>query len=170
MFRFAVLLFVCCWPSLALASDRLLVFAAASQHDVLEHIGEKFEKTCDCKVVFSFASTAVLARQIDVGAKAQVFVSANEAWVDWLHKRGALDINSGQLIAGNRLVVATAAKTKDSFNILMRERFAMANPISVPAGIYAVQALKQLGIWKRVKANAVYTENAQELKSGLSGI
>jgi molybdate transport system substrate-binding protein len=143
------------------AGERLLVFAAASQKDALEAIAMRYEETCDCKIVFSFAATSTLARQVEAGAPADIFISANQAWIDWLEIKGKLPANQSVMIAGNRLVIASAAKTKDSFNILMRDRFAMADPQSVPAGIYAREALQTMALWQRVKSNAVFAENVR---------
>lgn len=169
-----ILVTLMCWP--AFAAERLLVFAAASQRDALGEIGRLYEAQCDCKIVFSFAATSTLARQIDAGADADAFISANQAWADWLEIRGKLDVKSRSVIAGNRLVIASAAKTRDSFNILWRGRFAMADPVSVPAGIYAREALEAMGIWDETRSNAVYSENVRvalsSVKRGdlLSGI
>lgn len=145
----------------AFAQDRILVFAAASQREALSEIGVLYEAICECEVVFSFAATSTLARQIDAGAGADAFVSANEAWADWLEIRGRVDPQTRRVIAGNRLVIASAARTKDSFNILWRGRFAMADPVSVPAGIYAREALENMGIWDKVRKNAVFSENVR---------
>lgn len=145
----------------AKADERLLVFAAASQKEALEKVGLQFEVTCNCKVAFSFAATSTLARQIEAGAPADIFISANQAWIDWLEIKGTLEAQSSTVFAGNRLVIASAAKTKDSFNILWRDRFAMADPQSVPAGIYAREALQRMGIWQKVKAKAVFAENVR---------
>ena len=143
------------------ASERLLVFAAASQKDALEEIAKNYEVKCACKVAFSFAATSTLARQVEAGAPADVFISANQGWIDWLEIKGKLPANESVLVAGNRLVVASAARTKDSFNILWRDRFAMADPQSVPAGIYALEALQKMGIWQKVKSKAVFAENVR---------
>lgn len=143
------------------AQERLLVFAAASQKDALEKISKLYEAKCECKVVFSFAATSTLARQVEAGAPADIFISANRAWIDWLEIKGKLPANKSVMIAGNRLVIASAALTKDSFNILWRDRFAMADPQSVPAGIYAREALQTMGIWQDVKSKAVFAENVR---------
>ena len=163
-------------PVPVLAAERLLVFAAASQRDALIEIGKLYEETCSCKVAYSFAATSTLARQIDAGAKVDAFISANEAWVDWLEIRARIDANTRSVIAGNRLVIASAALTKDSFNILWRGKFAMADPVSVPAGIYAREAMEAMGIWDKSRKNAVFSENVRvalsSVKRGdlLSGI
>lgn len=158
MFRivlFSLFLFSCS----AQAAERVLVFAAASQKDALEEIGKMYEAACDCKVAFSFAATSTLARQVEAGAPADVFISANQGWNDWLEIKGKLPVDGSVVVAGNRLVIASSARTKDSFNILWRDRFAMADPQSVPAGIYAKEALQHMGIWQKVKSKAVFAEN-----------
>ena len=161
MLRFIVLIVFIIAGSPVVASERLLVFAAASQRDVLETLGAKYQENCSCQVIFSFASTAVLARQIDAGANPQLFVSASTEWMDWLQDRGKVDAADRHIIAGNQLVIASTNKTTDSFDILKRQRFAMADPQSVPAGIYAAQALRNTGLWDEVKDNAVYAENVR---------
>ena len=160
MFRLLILsLFLFAFP--AHAAERLLVFAAASQKDALEEIGQQYETTCECNVVFSFAATSTLARQVEAGAPADIFISANQGWIDWLEIKGKLPADKSAIFAGNRLVIASAARTKDSFNILWRDRFAMADPLSVPAGIYAREALQNMGIWQKVKSKAVFAENVR---------
>ena len=160
MFRFLILcLFLFAVP--VNAAERLLVFAAASQKDALEEIGKQYEATCECNVVFSFAATSTLARQVEAGAPADIFISANQGWIDWLEIKGKLPSGKSVTFAGNRLVIASAARTKDSFNILWRDRFAMADPLSVPAGIYAREALQNMGIWQKVKSKAVFAENVR---------
>jgi len=99
-------------------------------------------------VAFSFAATSTLARQVEAGAPADVFISANQAWIDWLEIKGTLAANESTMIAGNRLVIASSTSAQDDFNILSRDRFAMADPQSVPAGIYAQEALQHLGLWQ----------------------
>ena len=160
MFRlllFCLILF----PFSAQAGERLLVFAAASQKGALEEIGGLYEAQCGCKVTFSFAATSTLARQIDAGAAADVFVSANEAWADWLEIRERLISGSRQTVAGNRLIIASNDAQPIGVDILSSGRFAMADPISVPAGIYAREALESLGVWDVYRKNAVFSENVR---------
>ena len=161
LMRILFLFLFCLFCAPVNSSERLLVFAAASQRDAMTEIGKQYEKHCGCGVVFSFAATSTLARQIDAGADVDAFVSANEAWADWLQIRGRLDASSRSVVAGNRLVIASTAPTKDSLNILLRGRFAMADPVSVPAGIYAREALESLGVWSDVRRNAVFSENVR---------
>ena len=154
-------------PSPGLAKPvKLLVFAAASLREVLEDAAESYELECDCEVVFSFAGSSILARQIDAGAPASVFISANRQWVNWLEERGRLR-GQGEVVASNRLVIASAAKTRDSFNILGRGKFSMGDPTGIPAGIYAKQALEKMGLWEQVNGNAVYSENVRVALSAI---
>jgi len=162
---FVILILVSVVP--AQSAERLLVFAAASQHEAMQEIGSLYEARCNCEVVFSFAATSTLARQIDAGAAADVFISANTAWADWLEIRGGLNKHNRPVIAGNRLVIASAANTKDSFNVLFRGKFAMADPVSVPAGIYAREALENMQIWEQVRKNAVFAENVRVALSSI---
>ena len=160
MLRFLVLMMVVfAFP--VQASERILVFAAASQKDALEEIGKLYKKECVCKIVFSFAATSTLARQIDAGAGADVFISANRAWADWLEIRGHLASASRHTIAGNRLVIASSKGEVSGLDILGKGRFAMADPISVPAGIYAREALESLGVWDVYRKHAVFSENVR---------
>ena len=104
-FLFLALLLV---PSHLLAKERLVVFAASSQTDAMAQIGMAFEKECDCEVIFSLAASSVLARQVDAGAGADVFISASVDWVDWLNERGK--IRSSAPFIGNRLVLISGKK------------------------------------------------------------
>lgn len=160
MFRFVFVIYLL-FVSQVSAQDRLLVFAAASQKDALEAIIELYEERCGCEVVLSVAATSTLARQIEAGAKADVFISANEAWADWLEIRKKISANNRAVVAGNRLVIVSAAPTRDSFNILFRGKFSMADPISVPAGVYAREALEEMGLWQRARKTAVFSENVR---------
>lgn len=160
----AVVFLTLCAPSFA--NDRILVFAAASMKNVLEAIGGEFEKKCACKVVFSFAGSGTLARQIEAGAPADVYISANAEWMDWLRARNVIDAVTIKTVAANRLVVAVERDRQISTpakpdQILDQGRIAMADPMSVPAGKYGRQALEKIGLWKRVKKQLVFGENVR---------
>jgi molybdate transport system substrate-binding protein len=153
---------------------RLLVFAAASMKNVLEEIGQKYETQCGCKMAFSFAGSGTLARQIEAGAPADIFISADLRWMDWLEQKNAIKPGLQRMIAGNVLIVAAAAggqspksntaaneAKRDLAELLKRGRIAMANPDSVPAGRYGKQALKNLGLWHDVSSRLVFGENVR---------
>lgn len=148
----------------ARAEDRLDVFAAASLRDALEAVADDYLARTGTQVRLVFAASSVLARQIDAGAPADVYISANEEWVDWLAGRGAVDADRIRIVAGNRLVLALAegrAPGADAKTILAEGRFAMGDPAHVPAGIYGKAALESLGLWPEVEAKGVFTENVR---------
>lgn len=143
---------------------KFTVFAAASMQNVMEDIIGAYERECDCSVVLSAAGTSALARQIEAGAPAAVFVSADMAWMDYLVERGAVQSDSVAVVAGNELVIAIPKSEEDvtdAKRLLGKGRFAMADPGGVPAGRYAKAALENLGIWNIIGSNAVFTENVR---------
>ncbi len=158
MFLRLLFVFVLFLPSPLLARERLVVFAAASQTDAMNKIEDVFEKRCNCDVVFSFAASSVLARQVDAGANADVFISASADWISWLEERDS--ILSKTSFIGNRLVIVSSSSDVTP-STLSQGRFSMADPRSVPAGVYAQEALNALALWDNVKQNAVFTENVR---------
>lgn len=151
------------WPATAPAGESLTIFAAASMTDALGGIAAAYEAETGTEVTLAFAASSVLARQIDRGAPADIFVSANADWMDWLEGRGALQAGTRGLLARNSLVIASGspggAGTPET--LLSAGRFVMGDPSHVPVGIYARQALEALGIWDKVRGNAVFAENAR---------
>ncbi|MFD0915309.1 molybdate ABC transporter substrate-binding protein [Pseudahrensia aquimaris] len=148
----------------AQASDRILVFAASSLTDVMKDLAKAFEQESSVAVTLSFAGTGQLARQIEAGAPADLVVTADEEWMNWLAQRQLVNVTSVLPIAGNRLIVAVRGETENWANVpalLTRSRFAMAEPESVPAGRYAREALMSLGLWNKAKSNAVFGENVR---------
>ncbi len=148
------------------AKPRLLIFAAASMKNVLETVGAEFETRCECSVVFSFAGSGLLARQVEAGAPADIFVSADKRWMQWLYDRSVGSAKNTKTVAGNRLVVVTSDKnTLRDLNelgiLLLKGRVSMAEPNSVPAGRYAQQALEAIGQWQSVRKRAVFGENVR---------
>ena len=147
------------------AKPRVLIFAAASMKNVMDAIGAEFEKDCECKVVISYAGSGQLARQIEAGAPADIFVSADMDWIDWLEEQKAITAGSSRIIAGNDLVVIVSkddkTDTKQLEISLGQGRIAMANPMSVPAGRYGKQALETAGIWSKFSRQMVYGENVR---------
>lgn len=150
--------------SSAATQEKLLVFAPASMTDVMRSLADSYSKTSGNTVSLSIAGTAQLARQIDNGASADVFISADRLWVDWLNERQRLTVNSINVFAGNDLVIAVRNETEnwvDPQELLTDARFAMAEPLSIPAGRYTQQALEKLDIWKQAQEQAVYGENVR---------
>lgn len=141
-------------PSLARAET--LVFAAASLTEALTAVGDAYVKQGGAKPVFSFAGSSALAKQIENGAGAQLFVSADEEWMDYLAQRKLIDPKTRVSFLGNRLV-RVVPKGKAPGN----GKLSLADPDSVPAGRYARAALETLGQWKAVEANVVRSDNVR---------
>lgn len=140
--------------------DRLLVFAAASTANALQEIAARFEAGGGGKVVLSLGASSALARQIENGAPAGVYLSANVAWMDYLEAKGLLAPGSRRNLVRNRLVLIAPADSEaapveigpglDLAARLGRGRLAIGDPDHVPAGIYAKEALRALGLWPQV--------------------
>jgi molybdate transport system substrate-binding protein len=151
----------------AAAQTPLTVYAAASLVDAVPLIGAAL----GAPIRSSLASSAVLARQIEAGAPADVFLSADEAWMDYLAERRLIRSGSRTVIAGNRLVLVaprasrvalTMAPNMPLLAALGRDgRLALADPASVPAGRYAQAALEHLGVWSAVERRVVRAENVR---------
>ncbi len=148
----------------AQARDTVLVFAPSSMTDVLNDAAELFERQSGAKVVLSFAGTQQLARQLDAGAPADIYITADRDWMDWAISRDLIVVDRVFPLAGNRLVVAVRNEVENwvDLNALLTEnRFAMAEPDTVPAGRYARQALQNRGIWKAAARQAVFGDNVR---------
>ena len=150
------LAFLLCVSAGPAAAERVVVLAAASTAHVIDAVIEAFEAGPDDRVVGSYAGTSALARQIESGAPADVFLAANAAWMDHVEARGLIEPASRQVLAGNRLVFVTGeggiapfepSPSLDLEALLAGGRLALGNPEHVPAGIYARQALEALGLW-----------------------
>jgi molybdate transport system substrate-binding protein len=134
------------------------VFAAASTGDVLEEIGRDFEADTGIKVQINPAASSTLAVQIEQGAGADLFLSADEAWADHLERKGLCAERRDLL--GNRLVVVVPADNAVSLTNLGDlkaenfKRIAMARE-GVPAGDYTRQALKAAGVWDAIKGRTI---------------
>jgi len=148
----------------------LTVFAAASLTDVLQELGNKYTRDSGVRLIFSFAATSILARQIENGAHADVFLSADQEWMDYLDQRGLIQRASRHNLAGNRLALVAGADSAIQLTIaphfpllaaLHGERLAVADPDSVPAGRYARLALVSLGVWDEVALRLVRAENVR---------
>jgi molybdate transport system substrate-binding protein len=153
--------------SRARAAAPVTVFAAASLSDVLPAI---LRAAGHADVRCAFAASSVLARQIEQGAPAHVFVSADEPWMDHLEQRGRLEPGTRRNFTGNRLVVvragsAPAGGMEESAAALRAAlaggRIATGDPAHVPVGRYAEAALKSLGLWTDAAPRLVRAENVR---------
>ena len=150
----------------------ITVFAAASLTNAIEQISSTYEEKTGEKIRLSLASSSTLARQIAAGAPADIFISANEKWMDWLDEQNLITTNSRYDLLANRLVLIApksstlSAITLDSTTDLTAligtdERVAVGDPDHVPAGIYAKQALISLGQWDALNRRLARTDNVR---------
>jgi len=149
---------------------QLLVFAAASLADVLGELSPAWERATGIPLRLSFASSAVLARQIEAGGNADVFISADDEWLNYLQKRNLLSDASRRDLAANRLVLIAPADSRlnlaisPGFNLaaaLGTGRLSVADPDTVPAGRYARAALTSLGAWDGVADRLARADNVR---------
>lgn len=148
-------------PLSAVAQERITVFAAASLKDAMDRAIPAFKAQSGMDAVVSLAASSVLARQVDAGAPAGIFISADMEWMDWLAERGRIDQKSRRVVAGNNLVIAAKEAGSGEPAALLEDRFAMGDPNHVPAGRYAEAALSSLGLWEKVREHAVFGENVR---------
>lgn len=151
----------------ALARAEVAVFAAASLTNVLRELAASYEQNGGERVLFNFAASSTLARQIREGAPADVFFSADEAKMDELERAGDLVTGTRRSLLSNTLVVVAPADSplaiagpQDLAGASVRV-LALAEPRSVPAGIYALEYLRAAGVWEAVSAKVVPTENVR---------
>lgn len=154
----------------AAAEEKIIVFAAASLRDALSAVVGQYQRESVLGVVQSYAGSSTLARQIERGAPAAIFLSANSEWMDYLEKRGYIKPESRRNLLRNELVLIAPAGSTTSLAIephfalakaLGRGRLAVANPDHVPAGQYAKAALQSLGVWSSIAARIARAENVR---------
>jgi molybdate transport system substrate-binding protein len=152
------------------AQGGVLVFAAASLANVLTDLDEAFTARTGIHVTSSLAASSILAKQIEAGAPADVYFSADLQWMDYLQQRSLLRPGSRRDVVGNSLVLIAPAASPlrvriapgfDLAKLLAGGRLAIADPDSVPAGIYGRQALQKLGVWNSVAPRLVRGENVR---------
>ena len=164
----AALLLALAAPLASAAS--ITVFAAASLKDALDAVNAAYEKASGDKVTVSYAGSNALAKQIENGAPADVFLSADTDWVEYLEKRTLVVANSRRDLLGNDLVLVAPVASRVALGLvrgvdlrpaLGDRRLALASPDAVPAGKYARQALESLGSWAPIEKQLAPTENVR---------
>lgn len=150
-----------------LAAGEITVFAAASLSDALRELAALHEKATGDTVRLNLSASSILARQIADGARADLFFSADEAKMDALARAGLIAPATRRSLLSNSLVIVVAADSglsiasaQDLATSAVR-RLAVAEPQTVPAGIYAREYLQQQGLWKAVAGKIVPTENVR---------
>jgi molybdate transport system substrate-binding protein len=145
----------------AARAEEILVFAAASLTESLQEAGKAFEAKTGNVVRFSFGASSDLARQIQAGAPADLFFSADTAKMDALEKVGLVRREDRREFLSNRLAVVVPAKSAAHVtgppDLLRLSKIAMADPEAVPAGIYAKKWLESAGVWPQIEPKVVPT-------------
>lgn len=145
----------------------VLVFAAASLTDALRETASSWERSAGIAVTFNFAASSLLARQIREGAPADLFLSADEAQMDGLEKAGLVEPGTRRSILSNTLVVVVPEDSPlriASEGDLAGPRvgtLALAEPTSVPVGVYSRRFLERAGFWNVISSKIVPTESAR---------
>jgi molybdate transport system substrate-binding protein len=146
-------------PTLAQGRD-VLVFAAASMKNALDAVAAQWQRETGKKVAISYAGSNTLIRQIEQGAPADIFISADLDWMDYGQQKGLIRPDTRVNLLGNKLVLiapkdaTVAADIKPGFDLaalLKGGRLAMANVDAVPAGKYGKASLEKLGVWDSAK-------------------
>lgn len=150
---------------------KVTVFAAASLTNAMQDIAAVYKKEKNVDVVSSFASSSTLARQIEAGAPADLFISADQKWMDYAVDKKSIDTGTRVTLLGNSLVVVapkssiqgdiTVDATTDWASLLKGGRLAVGDPEHVPAGIYAKEALQKLGAWDKLSPSLAPAEDVR---------
>ncbi len=175
LLRLPVLLFAAVTASVPVVAhasgpEQVTVFAAASLKESLDEAAAAYGKASGTQVRVSYAASSALARQIEQGAPAQVFVSADREWMDYLQQRGRVDAASRRELLGNQLVLVAPAASTAKIDLarpgsvaaaLGDRRLAVGQVATVPAGRYARAALQSLGQWDAVKPRLAEAESVR---------
>jgi molybdate transport system substrate-binding protein len=153
--------------SLRVRAAEIHVFAAASLTDSMKEIASGYEKQSGDAIVFNFGASSMLARQIEEGAPADVFFSADEAKMDALESKGLIDKKTRKNRLSNSLVIVVAAENGAAIHLPQDlidrsiKRIALGDPRAVPIGVYAKEYLEKLKLWDAVRSRIVATENVR---------
>ena len=148
----------------------LTVFAAASLKEALDEAGQQFLRANGQKVVIAYAASPALARQIENGAPADIFISADLDWMDYVEQRKLVKAGTRANLLHNRLALIAPADSKLQIELkrgfplaklLGDGRLSMADPDSVPAGKYGKAALEKLGVWSSVESRVARGDNVR---------
>ena len=166
----AALLGMAAVPAPAAAADKIVVFAAASMKNALDNMDAAFTKETGKEVTVSYAASGALAKQLENGAPADIFISADTQWMDYATQKKLIKDGTQVNLFGNALVLVAAkdkAKTveikqgMDLAGLLGDGRLAMGEPATVPAGKYGQSALQKLGLWSSVEKKVAGAESVR---------
>jgi molybdate transport system substrate-binding protein len=159
--------------SSSVRADDLVVAAAASLTDALTEIGRAYESRTHTKVVFDFGATSALARQIQAGAPADVFFSADVEHVEQLEQAGLVAHGARRDVLSNTLAIVVpadaTAPVKTAADLVPLAHVALADPETVPAGVYAATYLRGLGLWEAIRPHVVPTLDVRAALAAVEG-
>ena len=158
-------------PQLLAAQEQITVFAAASLKNALDDTNAAFTKATGVKITASYAASSALAKQIEQGAPADIFISADLQWMDYVGERKLIKPDTRVNLLGNKLVLIAPADSKiakvtigqgfDIAKLAGSDRIAVADVKAVPAGRYAKAALEKLGAWAAAGPRLAQAENVR---------
>jgi molybdate transport system substrate-binding protein len=158
-------------PQLLAAQEHITVFAAASLKNALDDTNAAFTKATGVKVTVSYAASSALAKQIEQGAPADIFISADLQWMDYVGERKLIKPDTRVNLLGNKLVLIAPADSKianvtigqgfDIAKLAGSGRIAVADVSAVPAGRYAKTALEKFGAWAAAEPKLAQAENVR---------
>ena len=158
-------------PQPLIAQEQITIFAAASLKNALDDTNAAFTKATGTKVVASYAASSALAKQIEGGAPADVFISADLQWMDYVAQKNLIKPDSRINLLGNKLVLIAPMDSKlnkvtieqgfDIAKLAGDGRIAVADVKAVPAGLYAKAALEKLGGWAAAEPKLAMAENVR---------
>ncbi len=153
------------------AASDLKVYAASSMTNAIDEIAQKFQDKYKVTVTPVYGGSSSIARQIMNGAPADIFISANTKWMDYLIAEGAVNSdNVTNLVLNSLVLIAPATSDSALFDLsnpiaweaaLDGRHLALGNPGSVPAGMYAKESLTSLGVWNTIQSNVAPTKNVR---------
>lgn len=155
---------------LAAQAAEITVFVAASLTNAMQEIGKNYNAKTGDNIRYSFAASSALAKQIEAGAGAQIFISADEQWMDYLEQRKLIEPGTRRSPLSNSLVLVVPADKAQKFEITKdgswlakvgSGRIAAGDPAHVPAGKYAQEALTNLGSWSQVQPRLAPADNVR---------
>ena len=171
--KYALITWSIILSSVAMADDKVIVYAAASLTNALTEVSASYEASGTAKVRSAFASSSVLAKQIENGAPADIFISADSKWMNYLQEKKLINSASRKDLLGNKLVLI--APKGRGFNVKLDKSFDLGKAFdgrlctgdidAVPAGIYAKQSLSYLNWWDGIKTRIV---GAQDVRAALT--
>lgn len=176
LLKFVVAAAATLWPSgmpfvqPAAAAEKVTIFAAASLKNALDAVNAAWQTEAGKETTVSYAASSALAKQIEAGAPADVFISADLAWMDYVAEKTLIKDDTRSNLLGNRMVLVTGSEhaapvdIKQGFDLkslLGDEKLAMGAVDFVPAGKYGKAALEKLDVWSSVEKNVAGAENVR---------